>query len=445
MKANVDIIIAGGGLGGLFAAICLVQQGMNVTVLERTKEYKPLGGPIQLASNGMGVAHAISDELAKNIRAASRPFWSTKSGIRDGITSEWMFTFDAITQIPCEDSLPFSICIDRSDLQSVLLEELNRVSTDREVVRMGTAVSRYFESDKGVEVFLENGETLSCDILIGADGIWSTVRSQMFDEVSSTVNDRFAIASYTGFKLYSGLPISNSSDYFDLGYSAFIGPDHYFVVCPDRFGRVQWYAFVKALPRTPTSTPSKKTLTNTFKDWAPEVRNLIAATDEGGIIQRDLLDRTPSIRKSWAKGNVVLLGDSCHATMPNIGQGTGLAFEDGYMLAQMLSKLNSRSEISEILQRFYRRRIVRTAVVQGLGRLNSEAIKLLTPLLPVRPVVDFILSPLLPAVFYLQFKYCYSFCPFRMDVHESRRYAEEMKSRHMVETLNALTRVNDSL
>ena len=301
MKANVDIIIAGGGLGGLFAAICLVQQGMNVTVLERTKEYKPLGGPIQLASNGMGVAHAISDELAKNIRAASRPFWSTKSGIRDGITSEWMFTFDAITQIPCEDSLPFSICIDRSDLQSVLLEELNRVSTDREVVRMGTAVSRYFESDKGVEVFLENGETLSCDILIGADGIWSTVRSQMFDEVSSTVNDRFAIASYTGFKLYSGLPISNSSDYFDLGYSAFIGPDHYFVVCPDRFGRVQWYAFVKALPRTPTSTPSKKTLTNTFKDWAPEVRNLIAATDEGGIIQRDLLDRTPSIRKSWAK------------------------------------------------------------------------------------------------------------------------------------------------
>lgn len=174
-----------------------------------------------------------------------------------------------------------------------------------------------------------------------------------------------------------------------------------------------------------------------FEKWSPQVRGLIFATSEDEILQRDLLDRAPSISQSWASSYVTLIGDSCHATMPNIGQGTGLAFEDAYVLANMLVLARSRSDIPNILQQFYRKRLIRTAAVQGLGRLNSEAIKLLTPLLPIRPLVDFVLSPILPKIFELQFGYCYSFCPFKISSEESKKTAIEMKCRHTSETQQA--------
>ena len=158
-----------------------------------------------------------------------------------------------------------------------------------------------------------------------------------------------------------------------------------------------------------------------MKGWAPEVLELIRATDPNEIEQRDLWDRFPSVTKSWADGHVTLLGDSCHATMPNIGQGAGLAFEDGYELAKILEKVENRSEVPSALDSFYKKRILRTAAVQGLGRMNSEAIKILTPLLPIRPLVEYFIGPFLPLVFRTQFGYCYSFCPQKMDARERAR------------------------
>ena len=85
-----------------------------------------------------------------------------------------------------------------------------------------------------------------------------------------------------------------------------------------------------------------------------------------------------------------------------------------------------------MLKRFYRKRIVRTAAIQGLGRLNSEAIKILTPLLPYRRFVDTVLSPLLPLVFRLQFWYCYSFCPVNIDTEESLDLAKNMSEKYVL-------------
>jgi len=440
----IHVVVAGGGLGGLFLAICLIRAGLRVTVLEKTNEYKPLGGPIQLASNGVGVVQAVSEQLLQHIQSVSRPFWSTTSGIKDGMTGEWMFTFDAITQIPEQDDLPFSLCVDRCDLQRALLDEIDRISDTNQIVRLGACVDSFAQSNDGVSVILTTGERVTGDVLVGADGIWSKVRSQLFDEPCSSIADRFSVASYTGFKLFSGLPLYSFSEYFDIGYSAFIGPDHYFVVCPDRFGRTQWYAFVKSDPLTGDVQSSKEFLIDIFRDWAPEIRNLIESTDEEEMVQRYLLDRKPSIEKGWSTGCVTLLGDSCHATMPNIGQGTGLAFEDAFVLTELLSQVDCRSQLPGTLQEYYKKRILRTATVQGLGRINSEAIKLLTPLLPVRSLVDFVLTPVLPLVFNLQFQYCYSFCPVGTDRNVSKITAETMRRRHEKESRDAWTRGQNS-
>src|SRR6056300_1054371 len=72
---KLQVLIAGGGLGGLFLSICLAKKGIDVTVLEQTKNYRSLGGPIQLASNGMSVLKATSEQLYRRVQDNSRPFW----------------------------------------------------------------------------------------------------------------------------------------------------------------------------------------------------------------------------------------------------------------------------------------------------------------------------------------------------------------------------------
>ena len=439
--APLRVLVAGGGLGGLFAAICLRNAGADVVVLERTARYRPFGGPIQLASNGVSVIKATSESLFRRVHDVSRPFWRTTSGIRDGLKGNWMFTFGAITELPDEEDLPFSICVDRSDLQEALLEEIRETEKSPlgATVEMDAAVVKYANraDGAGVDATLADGRVVTADVLVGADGIWSEVRAQMFGEPGG-VKGAGSTASFTGYKLFSGLPLFKPYYYEDVGYSAFIGPDHYFVTCPDRAGRVQWYGFIKATaPNSPDVEDPSAFLQETLKGWAPEVLELIRATDPGTIEQRDLWDRFPSVGKSWADGHATLLGDSCHATMPNIGQGAGLAFEDGFELAKVLEDVRSRSEIPAALRSFYRRRIARTAAVQGLGRMNSEAIKILTPLLPIRPLVEYFIGPFLPLVFRAQFGYCYSFCPQKMDARDARALAEEMRARHKKEAEEA--------
>ena len=428
------IIIAGGGLGGLFASICFLKAGLNVVIIEKTTKYRPLGGPIQLASNGIGTVKIVSENLFKNINNVARPFWGTESGIRDGLTSDWMFKFEAINELPSDLRLPFSVCIDRSDLQLELLKELDEISGKENVLRMSSTLKSYEINSSGeVVVHLDDETHLVGDILIGADGIWSRTRSILFDE---SFGSEFAssTASFTGFKLFSGLPLFASMEFLKLGYCAYIGPDNYFVVCPDKQGRVQWYAFIRSDAGTDDVDRPSEYLIEAFKDWNPIIRDLINATSSEEIIQRDLWDRAPSIFKGWSKDCITLLGDSCHATMPNIGQGCGLAFEDGYVLSLLLKDIKNRQEIPHLLKKFYRKRIVRTAVIQGLGRLNSEAIKILTPLLPYRRFVDMVLSPLLPFVFRVQFWFCYSFCPVNIDTEESLDLAKSMSEKYDRET-----------
>jgi zeaxanthin epoxidase len=434
----LKVVIAGGGLAGLLAAINFRNAGVEVTVAEKAKTYLKLGGPIQLAPNGIGVLKAIDENLYDEVHKVSRPFWGTQSGLCDGITGESMFKFEAITDLPKELNLPFAVCIDRSDLQEILLDNLlqSKMVTDGSNVRvqMSSAVSSYRNLASGqVCVELQDGSQLEADLLVGADGIWSSVRSQMYQELPGAPS-AMKTASYTGFKLYSGLPLLKTKDFFTTGYRAFLGPNNYFVVCPNKTGFVQWYAFMKSPPNTEKTENCKEYLNSTFKDWCLEVTELIAATDDDEIEQRDVWDRPPSLLKSWASDKVVLIGDSCHATMPNIGQGCSIAFEDGYLLVEILKKAKLRSEIPELLQIFYRKRILRTAIIQGLGRLNSEAIKFLTPLLPIRNMVETILGPILPMIFRIQFAYCYLFCPKKVSATESIVLANKMKDRHRKES-----------
>ena len=133
-------------------------------------------------------------------------------------------------------------------------------------------------------------------------------------------------------------------------------------------GRYQWYAFL-ARPADSEASEEKPDgsspyLQNLFVGWSPEIHDILQATQEHEIEQRDLYDRPPSVFKPWTKGRVALLGDAIHAMMPNLGQGGCQAIEDASVIADKLEHISRRSEIEGVLSEYRDTRLTRSAAVQ---------------------------------------------------------------------------------
>jgi len=320
------VIIAGAGVGGLTAANALRCTGapVDVTVIERTAEFKRFGGPIQLASNAMQNLRNMDGPMYDKIEGLATWTGNRTNGIKDGVRDEWYAKFDLMTPAKVRD-MPYTCVIERPDLQSILLEGCDGCVPGAEhtcvQVRNSATLERYEQSDAGVKVHLEGGETLEADILVGADGIWSCVRAQLRDEPARGEGSG---VTYSGYTVFAGeLDYGNGDP--ECGYKVYIGPNQYFVITDIGRGRYQWYAFLSRPPGSAESIAkpegSSPYLQGLFTDWSPEIHDILQATQEHEIEQRDLYDRPPSVLKPWGDGRVTLLGDSVHAMMPNLGQG----------------------------------------------------------------------------------------------------------------------------
>ena len=106
--------------------------------------------------------------------------------------------------------------------------------------------------------------------------------------------------------------------------------------------------------------------------WTPEIHYVLDSTPAEAVEQRDLYDRfgIDLLRRSWAEGPVVLVGDAVHPMMPNLGQGGCQSTEDGYRLGQELSTVQHTSEVSAALGRYSRVRVIRTAIIQVRVRVR---------------------------------------------------------------------------
>jgi zeaxanthin epoxidase len=230
----------------------------------------------------------------------------------------------------CADlfGLPYTGVIDRPDLQEILIDECRAINPNFLV--NGNPVTGYENMGKGdgVTVNLEDGSRVDADILVGADGIWSAVRSQMYNEggVKSTSPDKKMRqgCTYSGYTVFAGETVLKTDDYYETGYKVYIGPQRYFVTSDVGDGRIQWYAFF-ALPPGSKKAPSgwggseregqddpEENLVEYVKSlhegWSSEVMTVLDATPPDSVEQRDLYDRAPEFLRSWADGNVVLMG-----------------------------------------------------------------------------------------------------------------------------------------
>ena len=385
----MKILIAGGGIGGLVLANALRAKEMDFTIFEKTKQYSPFGGPIQIQSNALAAIEAIDKDMCHEIMAAGTITGNRVNGLKDGKTGKWYCQFD--TGAPArKQGLPLTRVVDRPDLQQILLkylktnhafasvivenspdlqEELSKNGKTQQL-RYGTEVLSYQQDKDGVEVTLADGSVHKGDVLIGADGIWSRVRGQMQNEKHDKTG-----AVYSGYTCFTGVCEFRPRDVNEVAYKVYLSEGAYFVCSDVGKGRMQWYAMLGQPCGQQTPTLQRKdVLIKKYSGWDKEIIELLKITTEENITQRDLYDRPPQVLKGWVENRVVILGDAAHPMMPNLGQGGCQAIEDAYRVAQELGKCKTKLDIPFALKSYSAVRVGRTASVHGLARIASDVL-----------------------------------------------------------------------
>jgi zeaxanthin epoxidase len=473
-------------VGGLTTALALLKAGFDVTLYEKTQQFGRFGGPIQFASNALSTLKAVDERLFDRVMSKFTFTGTRRCGIKDGLRSDGRFSMtdvvnprylfdssvpaDWYVDFPLKDiadffQLPYTGVINRPDLQEILIDECRQLKPD--VIQSGRAIERYTSTENGVSVQLSDGSTVEADVLVGADGIWSAVRAQMYEEgpVKGKSPDGRCQQGcpYSGYTVFAGefVPTDQKdfADYFDCGYKVYIGPKQYFVTSDVGDGRVQWYSFLAQPPGAnragdsweegSTSESEGKDVISFLKElhtgWTEEIQYVLNSTPASAVEQRDLYDRWPEWRRSWADGGVVLLGDAVHPMMPNLGQGGSQAIEDAFVLAETLRAATTNgtappATVHAALQEFYSKRVLRVAGVSLLSRLASDLVINFfdTPWSPhdekgegILSYLTFLWKPLLQYVaFPLQFLFLYSFHPTGPMGELPKQLEREWRERH---------------
>lgn len=367
--ASGRMLIAGGGIGGLTAALCLAKAGFEVALFEQAAEFGEIGAGIQLSPNCTRVLHHLGLEPA--LRACAflpegTEFRAWKSGKVIGASALGKTVRDRY-------GFPY-YHIHRGDLLRVLVEAAEGSSA----IELNTASEvRGFEQHGRVRIAVggvggiasDAGGTPSSavhegDALIGADGIHSAVRAQLFGDAAPRFTGNVAWrALVPAERLPAGLvrPMS----------TAWWGPHKHFVHYYLRSGTlVNCVCVVEKTGWEVESWTERgdfEELKRDFAGWHEDIQTLIDNTDRNSLYKWALHDRPPL--PLWGKGAVTLLGDACHPTLPFMAQGAAMAIEDAAVLAGCLT---TDDAVTAGLKRYEDLRRARTAKIQNGSRRNAK-------------------------------------------------------------------------
>jgi len=354
----MDIMIIGAGIGGLTAAIALQRQGHRVRVCEAAPELKPVGAGLWVAPNGQEVLRRIDPELLRQVVSA-------------GFEADGALIMTASGQILSRvDAQSFTdryaqastLAVRRSDLHRLLHAALTP-----DTVVCKRRLERYESDGDKVRVWFADGSSENCDLLVGADGIHSRVRTQLFGALP---------LRYSGQTCWRGLsPRVLSGDW--ARRAAEIWADEPGLRAG--FSQVDQdtvYFYITALAPAGQHTQAEKAgLMERLSPFPAIVSELVEATPAENLIRADIFDLLPL--KSYHRGRVVLLGDAAHATTPNLGQGANQAMESALALANCLDAF---PQLSAALAAYEQRRIPKASSVVNTSWQINQMVNLRNPL-----------------------------------------------------------------
>jgi 2-polyprenyl-6-methoxyphenol hydroxylase-like FAD-dependent oxidoreductase len=346
--ARVRAIVIGAGIGGLSAANAVRRAGIDVAVFERMPELKEVGSGLTLWVNAMRGLAKFDAEAP--IRARGAEVHSIENRRADGHAYKTL----PIAKI-AEKYGTHSVSIHRGELQSGLAELL-----PDGVVHVNSQCTGFEQDATGVTVRFADGREERADVLIGADGIGSIVRTQLFGKPEPR---------YSGYTCWRSAVHIDHPRLEPTVYTQLYGRGSNFGIFPIGDGYWSWYGTRMTEAgggAGGTGAVWKQQALEQFRDWYETVPAVIEATDEQAFVRQDISDLKPI--QEWGKGRVALLGDAAHATTPALGQGGCMAIEDSVVLARELS---SNGDVGAALRRYVEARrdrangIVRTARRQG--------------------------------------------------------------------------------
>jgi 2-polyprenyl-6-methoxyphenol hydroxylase-like FAD-dependent oxidoreductase len=348
-QSRPNIVIVGGGIGGLFVANALVAQGLRVSVYEQAPALGEVGAGVYITPNcvrqlqRVGLGPAVEKWGAK-VGSNSRYFHHDGSLI-------------APVQVTDSSGWHATYGMHRADLVDMLAKAL-----PADVVHTGHRCTGFERHGDVARVTFENGAVAEGDVVIGADGIHSVLRQYVFSSSRPVFSGTVAYRGVVRSELMPEWPTES--------WLMWLGQGKHFLTYPLRAGTlINFVGFVpadKEMKESWSASGDPDALRREFADWDPRIGSLlrqVQTTFRSALYDRDTLP-------SWTRGRLTLLGDAAHAMLPHLGQGANQSIEDGMALATILTNTDRTTVLAALLA-YERLRRERTAKVQSGARANG--------------------------------------------------------------------------
>jgi len=349
LKSRLDVLIVGGGIGGLFAANALLAQGVQVSIYEQAPAIGEIGAGVFLTPNS--VRHLKRIGLEPQVE---------KWGARVGSNSRY-FRHDGapIAPVQVTDSSGWNATfgMHRADLVQMLADALPEGT-----LHTGHRCTAFEQDGKKARVSFSNGASAEADVVIAADGIHSELRPYVFASSDPV---------FSGSVAYRGLvPHERVPDWPIERWQMWLGKGRHFLAFPVRAGKlINYVGFVptdEEMKESWTAPGDPEVLRQAFAGWDPRIHQLL---DQVQVTFRwALYDREPL--PVWTRQRLTLLGDAAHPMLPHLGQGANQSIEDGMALATILAQAD-RASAPQALTAYERLRRERVAQVQRGARENG--------------------------------------------------------------------------
>ncbi len=336
------VAIIGAGLGGLAVAIALRKLGYDVQVYEKAQDFRPVGGGLGLLPNGLNFLDAIEPGIVETIKNLG---CEVKKTVIKNIHGETIRT-NPRSSLQDKYGHPV-ITVWWWHLQQILASKL-----PSESIHLNYRCVGFEQSDRSVSIYFDNGETVSADLLIGADGINSAIREALIGDGEPRYLKSMSWRTVMKY----------DQELLNPGELAFVKGNREFMFLlnlGDNY--ISWVYRKLSLDNSLSqdATQVKCRVLNQLSEWGESLRAFVEATPAEQIFAAPICDRLPT--KSWSQGRVTLLGDAAHPMSPSVGQGANSTFEDAYELGLCFSQASS---IQEALINYETRRISRTKIIQ---------------------------------------------------------------------------------